>query len=214
MDAVQLDTEINIGRAVFYLFLTYLVGRHYRRRSYPQRLRYRTTVPRFWAGLVDQAVLFPSKILLGFGAAWLSPYLLILLQIAIDTAYSIWLHARYGQTVGKWVCKIKIVDHLTGTPISLNQAILRDSGLLVGLLYAVAVFKGDEFDPDHLTGAAGTVAGVWFILEIITMLMNKKRRALHDFLAGTVVVRTPIDADPAVSPPSVAEALKPSEDQL
>ena len=29
----------------------------------------------------------------------------------------------------------------------------------------------------------------WFVAEILTMLTNKKRRALHDFIAGTVVVR-------------------------
>ena len=31
---------------------------------------------------------------------------------------------------------------------------------------------------------------IWFVLEIVTMLTNDHRRALHDFIAGTVVVRT------------------------
>ena len=30
---------------------------------------------------------------------------------------------------------------------------------------------------------------VWSLLEIATMLTNSKRRALHDLIAGTVVVR-------------------------
>jgi uncharacterized RDD family membrane protein YckC len=29
----------------------------------------------------------------------------------------------------------------------------------------------------------------WFVAEILTMLSNEKRRAIHDFIAGTVVVR-------------------------
>jgi uncharacterized RDD family membrane protein YckC len=29
----------------------------------------------------------------------------------------------------------------------------------------------------------------WYLLEVITMLTNDKRRAVHDFIAGTVVVR-------------------------
>jgi uncharacterized RDD family membrane protein YckC len=29
----------------------------------------------------------------------------------------------------------------------------------------------------------------WFVLELLTMLTNNKRRALHDFIAGSVVVR-------------------------
>jgi hypothetical protein len=31
---------------------------------------------------------------------------------------------------------------------------------------------------------------LWFLVEIVTMLTNGKRRALHDFIAGTVVIRT------------------------
>jgi uncharacterized RDD family membrane protein YckC len=34
------------------------------------------------------------------------------------------------------------------------------------------------------------VALVWILLELITMLANKKRRAIHDFIAGSVVIRT------------------------
>jgi len=29
----------------------------------------------------------------------------------------------------------------------------------------------------------------WFIAELVTMLTNSKRRAVHDFIAGSVVVR-------------------------
>ena len=29
----------------------------------------------------------------------------------------------------------------------------------------------------------------WFLLEIVTMTFNSKRRALHDFIAGSVVVK-------------------------
>ncbi len=145
-------------------------------------------------GRVSRPSLFPSKLLLALATPWLPLYLIALFEIALSTAYSILLHARYGQTVGKWVCKIKIVDHLTATQISLNQAFLRDSGLLVGLLYAASVLKGEEFDPNQLTGTAALVAGTWFILEIISMLLNKKCRALHDLLAGTVVIRTNADA--------------------
>ncbi len=203
----SIGSDIDAGGALLCLVLAFFVGRYYHNRFYPFTKRYRTTVPRFWAGVVDQAVLFPSKFLLDLTAAWLSPYLLALLHIVVNTAYSILMHARYGQTIGKCVCKIKIIDHLTDTPINLNQAVLRDSGLLIGLLYAVAALKGEDIRPDELTltGTAAMVAGIWFVLEIITMLLNKKRRALHDLIAGTVVVRTSIAEDhpaaPAPTPP-------------
>ncbi len=34
---------------------------------------------------------------------------------------------------------------------------------------------------------------VWTATEVITMLMNGKRRAIHDFIAGTVIVRTNLE---------------------
>jgi len=30
---------------------------------------------------------------------------------------------------------------------------------------------------------------IWSLLEIITMLFDRKGRAIHDFIAGTVVLR-------------------------
>jgi len=30
---------------------------------------------------------------------------------------------------------------------------------------------------------------MWFLLECVTMLFSAKRRAIHDFIAGSVVVR-------------------------
>jgi uncharacterized RDD family membrane protein YckC len=36
---------------------------------------------------------------------------------------------------------------------------------------------------------AAYALGVWIWSEVVTMLFNRKRRALHDFIAGTVVVR-------------------------
>ena len=33
---------------------------------------------------------------------------------------------------------------------------------------------------------------LWFVVEFATLLTNAKRRALHDFIAATVVIRTRI----------------------
>ena len=69
----SIGSDIDAGGALLCLVLAFFVGRYYHNRSYPPTKRYRTTVPRFWAGVVDQAVLFPSKYLLDLTAAWLSP---------------------------------------------------------------------------------------------------------------------------------------------
>jgi uncharacterized RDD family membrane protein YckC len=31
---------------------------------------------------------------------------------------------------------------------------------------------------------------IWTVSELVVLLMNEKRRALHDFIAGTVVIHT------------------------
>jgi hypothetical protein len=36
-----------------------------------------------------------------------------------------------------------------------------------------------------------SASALWFWAEFITMLTNRKRRAVHDFIAGSVVVRLP-----------------------
>ena len=40
------------------------------------------------------------------------------------------------------------------------------------------------------TQPVGVLIQVWIWSEFITMLFNKRRRAIHDYIAGTVVVRT------------------------
>jgi uncharacterized RDD family membrane protein YckC len=38
------------------------------------------------------------------------------------------------------------------------------------------------------------VLQVWIWIELIVMLTNRRRRALHDFIAGTVVIRRRVEA--------------------
>jgi uncharacterized RDD family membrane protein YckC len=38
--------------------------------------------------------------------------------------------------------------------------------------------------------AVNVLMQIWIWGEFVTMLFNKKRRAVHDFIAGTVVVRS------------------------
>ena len=84
-----------------------------------------------------------------------------------------------------------MVDAKTECPITFKQALLRDAipAVLIVCLLTAGTFStitGDE----SLIFWVFAVLATWFLLELITMLFNKKRRALHDFIAGTVVVRS------------------------
>jgi uncharacterized RDD family membrane protein YckC len=38
--------------------------------------------------------------------------------------------------------------------------------------------------------AYGLVSNAWTLSELVVLMLNRRRRALHDFIAGTVVIRT------------------------
>jgi uncharacterized RDD family membrane protein YckC len=65
---------------------------------------------------------------------------------------------------------------------------------IAGLIHVFGLVLTGKFDPlvayGEGMGMLLTWAGaIWLFLEMTTMLTNSKRRALHDMLAKTVVVR-------------------------
>jgi uncharacterized RDD family membrane protein YckC len=109
--------------------------------------------------------------------------------------YSILLHGFWGQTVGKRVMGIRVLD-ASGSALKMWQAILRDS---LGLALAAWVIASRlpwvlcGLDPRALPGAQmgwlQLVSATLLFVELTTMLTSAKRRALHDVLAGSVVIR-------------------------
>ena len=122
----------------------------------------------------------------------------LLFTYPIVWLYSVLLHYYFGQTLGKWVLGLRVVDNQTERQITLRQALLRDSVIIVinlSLMFLImfSVIGGQSVDSATFQSAqiaVGYVAIGWALLEIITCIFNRKRRALHDFIAGTVVVRT------------------------
>jgi len=93
---------------------------------------------------------------------------------------------------------VKVMDVSEERIPSLAQAFLRDAGFIAtntfSLVYFVYLVVTHQYvdarqQTDTLPGIILTYAGSgWFLLEIITMFTNAKRRAVHDFIAKTVVV--------------------------
>ena len=165
--------------------------------------RYSTFGARFAAGLIDGFVLLPVN-LIGFyfvdspddGIA----LFLIWSAIAYSSywLYSVLLHARYGQTLGKRAMGVKVLDVSESRIPTLSQAFLRDASYIVvntvTLVYLFYLVLRGEYTQVALAQSAPArimnwVGLGWFLTEVVTMLMNDKRRALHDFIARTVVVR-------------------------
>jgi len=159
---------------------------------------YRTIVRRFGAALIDFVVLAPLAYLSGDvihkGGALVGLVGTVLVTLA-STAYSVVGHALYGRTVGKKLCRVQVVD-LQGALPGWYRAILRDAFPILlnatAVAREVAVFLGMDMSLFLQAAPAQAMAvgiGFWTAVEFVTMLTNKRRRRLHDFLAGTVVIR-------------------------
>ena len=163
--------------------------------------KYRTGLKRFWAAIIDGVVFVP----LLFIGQWIYkttnsiPLLFSWTTFVVfaPIIYSIFLHYKFGQTYGKWVVGVKVLDIGETKTLTLRQSLYRDSFYLIiaiiGLLYYGVLLT--------LTSDQGTVLTEyvsfsdnpifwWTLIELITMLSNSKRRALHDFIAKSIVVRT------------------------
>jgi uncharacterized RDD family membrane protein YckC len=123
--------------------------------------------------------------------------------------YHVYLVKKYGGTPGKLLLKIKI-SKVDGSDVQYKEAALRYSVLfLLTILSSIPLMMvtlgmtdSEYFSMDWQErslaiverapswyGAISIAMNVWIWSEFIVMLTNKKRRAIHDFIAGTVVIR-------------------------
>lgn len=165
--------------------------------------KYKTFGPRFWAGFIDGLVFLPiSAFDTYLSSPARSPLILISWAIVSYSAYwlySVSLHARYGQTLGKRVMHVRVMDVSEDRIPSLGQAFLRDSGYILinvsSLVYFIYIVAAQRYvnGTEQINSLPGRIIESaslgWFLLEVVTMFTNSKRRAIHDFIARTVVLR-------------------------
>lgn len=171
---------------------------------------YATFWQRFAAGWIDFFILLPL-ILITVWLESLSKTAAIIFVIPINAAYvaySIYFHGRCGQTIGKHVMGIRVVK-TNGEKITWQEAWLRSSvdslfavfAIISAFVALTTISDADYYSVDWTQRTqnllahepawlswASTAAQVWVWSEVIVILFNRKRRALHDFIAGTVVI--------------------------
>jgi uncharacterized RDD family membrane protein YckC len=163
--------------------------------------KYSTFGRRFCAGILDGLIFWPIGWLCDFAythstSAFFHVPIFIINSVAC-LVYTIWMHGRFGQTLGKMACRVIVLD-VSEQPLSMKQAVLRDilDVVLTPIYLAIniprIVHGVDIYSPANIT-TFDTIMFYstfgWFFIEVVTMLTNRKRRALHDFIAGSVVVR-------------------------
>jgi uncharacterized RDD family membrane protein YckC len=129
--------------------------------------------------------------------------------IAFRFFWFVYLLKRFGGTPGKLICGIKVIRK-DGTPVGWREAFLRSIVDFPYAIYAVLVeiwlihqmgygvfqnlppLEYGKFVHENKSSfdrIASFSYEIWFWGELVVLLFNERKRAIHDFIAGTVVVK-------------------------
>lgn len=173
---------------------------------------YPTISRRFVAVLVDGAIFMPVSILLSYidSLGRLNAIFTSTIMGLIGFSYHMFFLTRFGATPGKMLLKIKVVT-INGNEIGVKEAFLRIIIFIVTAIINLIVtayihlfITGQQFQTmtnlekyKWFMANSPVLARVWLFLsnvchlsDIIAIFCNKRKRALHDYIAGTVVIKS------------------------
>ncbi|MES2133561.1 MAG: RDD family protein [Bacteroidota bacterium] len=138
---------------------------------------------RVLASVIDSAIIaafhFISSYFIYIGSDWFT-----IIQDIFMTAYYIYFHAKFGQTPGKMILSIKVVDYKSGSALSLKQAVLRYS-IWMGIILLEYVLRF-TFGYDEYEGWITALPGLFALIVLLSIFSDDKGRGIHDKIAGTI----------------------------
>ncbi len=169
----------------------------------------------FWrrlgAHLIDILMIIPYMLIFFYlqKSNYLVLIFLFFFAIAFQFFWSIYLLKRFGGTPGKLICGVRVIRQ-NGMQIRWKEAFLRNIVDFPYLIYTsifnlwfihhlgYEIFQslsfmglGEKVMESNLNThtIVQNVYQVWFWSELIVLLFNKRKRALHDFIASTIVIK-------------------------
>jgi len=167
---------------------------------------------RFWAAIIDLIIIVPVIYLYFFvrlkGSDKNIAIVITILFSIVVAMYNVFFNVRFGGSPGKLAVGIRVTKP-DGSRIGWLEAWKRSS---VDLLYASLALYINIFAIIHVDlnkysalgfsgqasflqtyypswfGTADVLEQVWFWSELVVLLFNRRKRAIHDFIAGTVVI--------------------------
>ncbi|MEM9605226.1 MAG: RDD family protein [Pseudomonadota bacterium] len=162
------------------------------------------------AGIIDTLVLVPFSVAFYYLESLSIGVAIVLAVVAsgLYAGYAVVCHACFGATVGKGLMHIRVTQP-DGARITWRHAVLRSSpflvfALLLAIAQIVALLQVDtaaysaaswlernrhvvpHLPPWHTVVTVSLNA--WIVIECVVLLLNTRQRAIHDFIAGTVVI--------------------------
>lgn len=161
--------------------------------------RYKTILPRIASSIIDGIVFIPVSIIESRFTDTTNKVNFIgftLLFALIWISYRVFMHGRYGQTLGKMASHVKVFSEDEKEIVSYKNAFLREILGLCAVVFCLLYLAVSPGNGSYITGVEETnytiilywTYGLLSLLEIVVMIINPKRRALHDIIAGSVTL--------------------------
>ncbi|GEM_PF-1779365 len=166
---------------------------------------YRTLPLRILSGFIDFGIIIIFNFISLFVSHLFNQSFSFILDVFISLLflyfYNIFMTYKFGGTFGKLVVGLRILNVKETEALNLLACILRESiNILISILYIgsiiyifimekkVNVILYTYYAKNFITlKIFDFVASYYYLIEIISALLNNKRRAIHDFFGGTVV---------------------------
>lgn len=162
----------------------------------------------FWvrgvALLIDTLILSPLMIASIYNLYHFKNYFLLLMLTIPMMIYQPYMESRYGATIGKKAMKLQVIDK-QGRYLSLSKAYVRFIPSLLLMITAMAsnyyLYNLPDFeqattaieiarlkvgDPTNLLYR---VIIVFVYIDVLTIVFNRRKRAIHDFLASSYCIK-------------------------
>lgn len=175
-----------------------------------QPLTFASVWRRSCAGIIDflLVAVFMTVFSILANSSKSTAYVLLPLMWGTILLYPVVLHKKFGATLGKLAMGVRVTCTDT-RPISWGRSFARSAVDLTFSAYwmtlvlpATFALPPDTFQGQHWGDLFQTVKqqfpesyettelymAAWYYVDFLTMLFNRKRRTLHDFIAGTVVI--------------------------
>ena len=169
----------------------------------------------FWRRLASLLLDFVFIIPVGFITLYINSlskemfFIMVIPNLIFGIWYHVYLPKKYGGTPGKLIAGIEIIK-ISGEKIEWKEAILRHSVLLTLTLFSSilminSLIQADSETYNNLTWFKQAqylmslspvlfmlytwASNIWVYSEFIVLLTNPRKRAVHDYIAGTVIVK-------------------------
>ncbi len=166
---------------------------------------------RFAAISIDLLLSAPISLAVVYTASRAPAWGLYLFPAAVIAfiLYDVYFHTRFGATLGKMALRIRVV-RVDYSPLDLNVALKRSfiravlrlgqAIVIVQTMRAlgplplgnISAFVTQVLQENKSYSTLGNVDSIWTLSNIATCILHPQRRALHDFIAGTIVVKNPM----------------------